>query len=191
MQENERRAVPGFDGLYTVTEDGRVYREDVAVRNKLGHLQRFPHGELTRHCNASGYVKVGLCKGGKCTGPYVHRLVAMAFHPNPDGLPEVDHLNGIRDDNRAENLEWVTKEENMRRAYESGRVRSPRGARGPVGNGHPRSKLDEEAVRTARDRKAQTGASARELAREHGVSASTMARAVKGVTWAHVAAPPH
>lgn len=50
----------------------------------------------------------------------VHKLVAIAFIPNPLGLDSVDHINGVRDDNRVENLEWVTNAENVKRAWKTG-----------------------------------------------------------------------
>ena len=60
-----------------------------------------------------GYMRVQLYMGnGKARTEKVHRLVALAFIDNPDNLPEVNHINHIRDDNRVENLEWVTHKEN-------------------------------------------------------------------------------
>lgn len=60
-----------------------------------------------------GYLRIQLYMGnGKVRTEKVHRLVAIAFIDNPNNLPEVNHINHIRDDNRVENLEWVDHKEN-------------------------------------------------------------------------------
>ena len=69
--------------------------------------------EIKPHKNTDGYMQVHLCKNGKTKTFLVHRLLATAFIPNPENKPCIDHLNGIRDDNRLENLRWVTHKENM------------------------------------------------------------------------------
>lgn len=61
----------------------------------------------------TGYVCVGLRKGGKSYTVRLHRLLAKAFIPNPHNKPHVDHINGVRDDNRVENLRWCTNKENQ------------------------------------------------------------------------------
>ena len=186
MHDEERRPVVGYEGLYTVTRTGEVYREPGRVTNRAGVSKDVQGGLKVPSPNEKGYLRAYLWKAGKVKALKVHRLVALAYLPNPDGLPEVDHLNFRRDDNRASNLEWVTHAENMRRARAAGRLRSPRGARGPVGVAHPRAKLDEAKVRDARHRRSAGTATGRALAREYGVNPTTISAAVTGRTWAHV-----
>ena len=68
----------------------------------------------------SGYKYVELCKNGKQKTHTVHRLVAEAFLPNLQKKPEVNHKWGIKSDNRASELEWNTRSENMKHAYKTG-----------------------------------------------------------------------
>ena len=89
----EWRAVPGYEGLYEVSNIGNVrnVRKNTLLR-------------LTKTNN--GYIRVGLCKNGIKTGLRVHRLVAQAFIPNPNNLPQVNHKNEDKSDNSVDNLEW-------------------------------------------------------------------------------------
>lgn len=68
----------------------------------------------------SGYMKCRIFKDGKSRYLFVHRIIAELFCENPNHYDYVDHINGNKLDNRAENLEWVTASENLKRAYESG-----------------------------------------------------------------------
>jgi len=101
----ERRPVVGYEGLYEVSEDGHVYR--VASR-----MNAFPGHKLKHRQHKLGYLGLVLCKDGKMKSHTVHRLVANAFLPNPDGFPQVNHKNGDKSDNRAENLEWCNNSYN-------------------------------------------------------------------------------
>ena len=69
--------------------------------------------------NNCGYLQIKLiAANGKRKNELVHRLVALHFIDNPEGKAEVNHINHIRSDNRAENLEWLTKSENNKKSYD-------------------------------------------------------------------------
>ena len=104
--------IPGFDGCYQVSNLGRI--RSYLSRGCAKH-RREPvtlSGSLV-----GGYVQIALRKAGHTTQLMVHRLVAEAFVPNPNKKPEVNHINGDKADNRADNLEWTTRSENMKHAF--------------------------------------------------------------------------
>lgn len=94
-------------GRYTVYSDGRIY-------SNINNI-------FLKQCdNSKGYLKVHLNLDGKAKQCKVHRIIAEAFIDNPLNKPMVNHINGIKDDNRAENLEWVTNKENAIHAAKEG-----------------------------------------------------------------------
>ena len=92
--------VPGFEGYYLISNQGRVF----STRTE----------KILREKTYLGYKKVNLCANGKRETWSVHRLVAIAFIPNPENKPTVNHINENKADNRVENLEWATiREQNL------------------------------------------------------------------------------
>lgn len=75
------------------------------------------HNKILKGTNEKGYIRVGLTKNRKTYQKYVHRLVAENFIPNSQNKSQVNHVNGIKDDNRIENLEWVSRSENMTHCF--------------------------------------------------------------------------
>jgi hypothetical protein len=101
------KTIEGTNGEYQVSDTGLV------KTTKTGRILR---PAVSRH----GYERVCLFKMDQERRYRVHRLVAMAFIPNPENLPQVNHKDGNKRNNHVSNLEWVTNEENMHHAKEHG-----------------------------------------------------------------------
>ena len=93
--------IEGFEGLYQVSSWGRV---------------RSIRGILKPYQNSKGYLKISLFKNGKGHKKRINRLVAMAFIPNPNGYPQVDHVDGNKQNNSITNLRWVDNSTNAEHA---------------------------------------------------------------------------
>lgn len=108
--EEQWKDIAGYDGIYQVSTAGRVRSKARKVHNYTK-----PGRYLRQSQKENGYLYLGLVRsdGTKSKHCYVHRLVAEAFIPNPDGLKQVNHKNSDKEDNRVENLEWVTPQENV------------------------------------------------------------------------------
>ena len=90
----------GYEGLYSINREGQVW----------SHRR----SRCLKPSNCKGYLLVSLYKDG-CSASYgIHRLLGLQFIPNPANLPDVDHMNTIRSDNRLSNLRWATKSTNAK-----------------------------------------------------------------------------
>jgi len=166
------RDVDGFEGVYQVSNLGRVRRiceryDSIKADKRLNRILREKRA-------GRDYKMVCLTWQKRREYRFIHRLVATAFLDNPKGLPEVNHKNADKSDNRVGNLEWITVSENHRHAAESGIA-----YRGVL-NGS--AKLTPEKVREAR-RLNEAGVTRSELAKRYGVVYGTISDAIAGRTW--------
>ena len=105
------KPVPGYEGLYSVSDHGRVRSERRVVNRRDGRTYTFRE-RILRSGLSRGYACVVLCRDGTERTFKVHRLVMLAFKgPRPEGN-EIRHLNGVKTDNRLENLQYGTQSEN-------------------------------------------------------------------------------
>lgn len=105
--------IVGYEGYYKISNFGKVKSCKRTIKHGLGNADRNIKSRIIKPYNDNhGYHVVALSKDGKVKKHRVHRLVAEAYISNPKNKPTVNHLNEIRNDNRAENLEWATYKEN-------------------------------------------------------------------------------
>lgn len=119
--------IHSYDGLYKVSN--------------LGRVKSFHYGKeniLTPCIDRCGYLSAGLSINGKMKKYTVHRLVCLAFLDNPQNKLEINHKNGIKTDNRLENLEYCTASENRKHAYDNNLMIGAR--TGKFGSDNPSSK---------------------------------------------------
>ena len=116
MKKDELRQVKDYEGLYSVTKDGRVIAHERKIAMPRNGFRIYKERVLKCSILKSGYVKVALYKNGIKKEELVHRLICSAFHSFKSGM-QVNHKDGNRQNNDAENLEWVTASQNLKHSY--------------------------------------------------------------------------
>lgn len=128
MNDNETwKDIAGYEGIYQISNLGRIMSCERDVKCGPGgkgikHL--YSHLMYPATSKKTGYVEVALSFNHKMSYKLIHRLVAEAFIPNPDNLPQVNHKDGNKQNNQACNLEWVSCSDNIKHAVSSGLTRT-------------------------------------------------------------------
>jgi hypothetical protein len=166
------KAIPEYEGLYEISNLGRVKSLE-RYRIICNRKYLYPEKMLKQTDRGNGYLCVGLVKHGKTKLMSVHRLMLIAFvGDNPDMF--ACHNNGIKNDNRLENLRWDTPKNNTFDRVKHGTDL--------CGERHARSKLNDETVKMIRN----DNRSAAELSRVLGVSDVCVLNVKNRNTWKHV-----
>jgi len=181
MQDNKEiwKDIPSYEGSYQVSNHSRIRSLDRIVPHKR-QGSKFIDGQImkTTH-DTKGYLQVHL-SGTRNSHHSAHRIIARAFIPNPENKPQVNHRNGVKDDNRIENLEWCTQSENMRHALDTGIKVAPKGE---MSGG---AKLKRDQVLAIRTRYNEGGITHRELAIIYGVDRTNIGCILSCKTWKHI-----
>ena len=174
--------IDGYKGVLEISNTGAVrrhsYKYETGGRWGTTHTTTKPDKVLTPYTDRRGYVEIAVQVAGVRRKFSVHHLVARGFCPGYASSLVVNHINGVKNDNRAENLEWVTRARNTQLAWEDGLVNVR-------GNFHPSRKLHSGQVRIIR-RLLSIGATSNELAVLLNLSASTIRLIKDGERWASV-----
>jgi hypothetical protein len=167
--------IPGLDNCYFVSNIGNVMskeRLEISTRRTTIRKTRFLHKIIDRN----GYYTTRLMYNGKQRIFLIHRLVMLAFVGVDKNRPFVNHKNGIKNDNRLENLEWVTRSENAKHAFRLG-LQSNKGEK------HPSHKLSSSQVEEIRSKYIPRKYSARKLAAEYGISKTNILDIIHKRIW--------
>lgn len=169
---DEWRPVVGYEGLYEVSNTGKV--RSLNYMKRKGYVK-----ELKPNTDKDGYKTYAL-SNGKTLTKKAHRLVAKAFIPNPDAYPIINHLNGIKDDNRVENLEWCTRSHNSQHSFDK------LGREGLKGEANGASKLIWEDVNEIK--RLLPYYKQKTIAEWYDIPPERVSSIAREVTWKHVPA---
>ena len=176
LESEEWRPIIGFEQTHLVSSLGRVKRVAKTVKTSDGKSWRLQEKIVTPRVSNWGYVRVALVDGRKIFYRSVHRLVAMAF-VDGDSTLTVNHIDGNKQNNRYDNLEWVSLSENVRHAFRTG-LKSVKS-----GQESHAAKLTAEMVDSIKKEYCPGKVGYITLGKKYGVTSSNIRQIIKGRTW--------
>ena len=115
--------IKGYEDFYEISSSGEIRSKDRTVTDKIGRTRSWKGKTLNPNIAPNGYYRVSFSINRNRKQFYVHRLIAEHFIPNPDNLPQVNHIDGNKLNNSLDNLEWVTVQDNVIHAYKNGLIK--------------------------------------------------------------------
>lgn len=190
MTRESWKDIKKYEGLYQISNLGRVKSLERFANGKGGRKRLVKERILKTKVHGHGYEAVAISKDGKKTTFSVHRLVAIAFIPNPEFKETVNHIDGVKTNNVLANLEWATHKENSRHAVSTGlKPASNPNKNGRVqGEKNTSAKLNDEKVLFIRENSRRNGGSlsVRELSNMFGVCTAVISAVSSFKIWKHV-----
>lgn len=171
--------IPGLEGRYQASTHGRIRSLDREGKTCYGATRKLKGRLLRMTGGKRGYLRI---PPNICETQFVHRLVAMTFIPNPGRLPVINHIDGNKQNNRVENLEWCTQLENMQHAFRTGLAA---GMDLKKGEDSIAAKLTESQVIEIK-RRIKEGERLIDISIDYPVSKSAIAEIKAGRSWGHV-----
>lgn len=168
--------VLGYEGIYQVSNKGNVKSLQRLVYSKNGSYRTVKGSYISLVVNNKGYFKIILHFKGLRTHVVAHRLVAIAFIPNPENKPQVNHKDGNKLNNNDWNLEWNTSLENVKHSWNNGLSKHLYGEKGR------NSKLTDKDILEIR----KSNKSRKELSNYFNVSYMNIVSILNRITWKHI-----
>lgn len=172
--------IPGYEGFYQVSNMGNIKSLDRYIKHQKGGNRLIRGRFMKQQAQKNGYLSVMLQRDSKEKRISVHRLVALAFIKNQSGKPEVNHIDGNKLNNFANNLEWCTRVENYKHGRSLNLIKSIKGENNPA------AKLNKSQVFDIVNL-SKSGYSRKDMAEKYNVSISSIRRILINESWNHIA----
>ena len=172
------KEIKGYNNVYLVSNLGNVKSNDHFCKGKFGIVEK--KGRILKlQKSKKGYLQVSLSFNGKRFHTGAHRLVALSFIENLENKLQVNHINGIKQDNRVENLEWCTNQENQMHAVKNN-LSNPN-----YGEKHHMAKLTNKDVLNIRALH-KIGFTNKEMALDYMISQTAMSKIINNKTYINI-----